>query len=209
MKRSLTAALATLFLLFVAHGVNADPNRMDTSDAMEALLDQVDASYLYPNDRIRKMIGQKSPVNAALLLGITLHGQAPYLNRHPDAELQLIILQDEVHRLLEALCRVRDYKDHDGSRITGDMLFFNVFLPSVDGENNDAAMSLYNVNPATFRQPYILDQVVIDPSRFTDSTQRNHLPTPEPDPGAGKLINKDPCAKCPGMCLLGVCADGN
>lgn len=165
-------------------------DKFTSSVAFGALMDQADATYLWQQGlMIRESAGRRSPVDTAFVLGITLHGQMPYLGQDTDSTDRLNILAHEVRGFLEALCRVRGFQDYDGSYITGEMLFYEVFLAGVRGESNNAAMEVFGVNPATSHQPFILNLVDVVP------------------PAASPSSNTDPCAKCPGMCLLGVCAE--
>lgn len=208
MKRYFLISVLVMPLIACFSAVSTAQTAFAPSAALNALIDQVDRTYLAPRqDNFRAVINRDSPVMAALLLGFAMHGQVQYLGRMPDSVDRMVALQNEVRKLLNVVCQARNNRDTDGGPVTGDQVFFEVFYPTVRGESNEIARNMYGVDPGQVRQPFLLDRVAMPnqprnpPPNYVTQQAPTSAPAPNTGP-SGKLINRQNNA----VCLLGECA---
>lgn len=152
--------LPALMILSLVLSPAAHPQAaLNTSPALGALIRQADQTFARPVNVSIQDYFNRIPVNAAVILGLAMHGQKRIADRDPLYLWQYEALQQEAHEFLGELARVHNFTNpYDGTPMGRDLLV-GIFDSNASGEQNQWAVRNGLPDPSFVEQPLILNLV--------------------------------------------------
>ena len=202
-----------LFLLAVLFPLplQAEQSRifMSHSEAVTALIQQADQTYARAANTSIQHFFNNIPVNAAICMGLAMHGQKRLAEQTPGYQDHYEALRREVHEFLGNLAKAHNFKNpFDGQPLDRQFLA-GIFDSNASGAYNQWAVENRMPDPGVVRQPLILDRVTPqslaklhlkdDSIRLLDRTGPIVTQNAPPRP----LENPAPPTGCPASHVLG------
>jgi len=132
---------------------------LSISPALSALIQQADQTYARSDNQSIQYFFDKIPLNAAIIMGLAMHGQKRIADQDPRYRSQYEALRQEAHEFLGGLAKVHNFiNPYDGQPMDPQFLAM-VFDSNALGEQNQWAVQKGLPNPALVQQPLILNMV--------------------------------------------------
>jgi hypothetical protein len=132
---------------------------LNHSDALTALIQQADRTYARAAHTSIQHYFNNIPVNAAICMGLAMHGQKRIADPNPQYLKHYEALRREAHEFLEGLAKAHNFRNPlDGQPMDRQSLAA-IFDSNASGEQNQWAVQNRLPDPAAVRQPFILDRV--------------------------------------------------
>jgi len=191
-----------LFLLAVLFPLplQAEQSRifMSHSEAVTALIQQADQTYARAANTSIQHFFNNIPVNAAICMGLAMHGQKQLAEQTPGYQDHYEALRREVHEFLGNLAKAHNFKNPFDGQPMDRQFLAGIFDSNASGAYNQWAVENRMPDPGVVRQPLILDRVTpqslaklhlkddADEIRLLDEGATR--PQTDPPPEADKVI---------------------
>ncbi len=132
---------------------------MSRSEAVTALIQQADQTYARAANTSIQHYFNNIPVNAAICMGLAMHGQKRLAEQTPGYQDHYEALRREVHEFLGNLAKAHLFKNPFDGEPMDQQSLAKIFDSNASGEQNQWAVQNRLPDPAAVRQPFILDRV--------------------------------------------------
>jgi len=186
----LKICIITFFILGLFPGAvfpATSGHRVDISEALSAMMKQVEETYLSHKGITLVNLLDRDPVSAARMLGIGMMSQVEHSKHNNVVRRKYLALVEDIKTFLRQIAHIHQTDPKGVGVITYDQLW-NEFKQGFTGKSNDWAVANFGLDPFNVRQPSVLHRAV-GPG-FQVPEQRATIPMGEPKAGDVRLLDR-------------------
>ncbi|MBN1546578.1 MAG: hypothetical protein JW902_07965 [Syntrophaceae bacterium] len=161
--------------------------RVDSSEALTAIMKQVEQTYLYPKGLSFGDMLNNYPVSAAQLFGIGMMAQVDYSKQNQAARTNYLRLSEEIKNFLGQLALIHQ-TDPNGLHLITQEQLWDAFRQGFTGQCNGWAIANFGLDPFNVRQPSVLNLATA--SNMYPADERANIPMGVQNDNAINLLDQ-------------------
>ncbi|MFZ5949725.1 MAG: hypothetical protein ACOYXC_03405 [Candidatus Rifleibacteriota bacterium] len=132
---------------------------LNYSKALGAIIQQAEQTYATAHNTNMQYLLNNIPLNAAILMGLAMHGQKLIIDRDPSYKMHYEALREEAHEFLNGLAQAHNFQNPFDHQPLPAKFLQDAFDSNASGQQNNWAIQNNLPNPALVQQPLVLNLV--------------------------------------------------